>query len=216
MAKDILRYPGWMYAYGISNGDISMDEAKIEYKRIYHALKERQRRLQQTEFSKSKFARTELKPLSKIKTESQFLEEIDRLASWARSRTTTVKGIREFNKDVAEVLDNYGDTGKSFADMTSAQWNQFGAFMKRVHKEKFDSEKAVRLFRIAIGSGVTGQSFTREYDYWKDHEEELREYYDKGKPLGKRVSSERLRNTLAAQRFLDTKRKDRRVPQPKR
>lgn len=216
MAKDILRYPGWMYAYGISNGDISMDEAKIEYKRIYHALKERQRRLQQTEFSKSKFSRTELKPLSKIKTESQFLEEIDRLASWARSRITTVKGIREFNKDIAEVLDNYGDTGKSFADMTSAQWNQFGAFMKRVHKEKFDSEKAVRLFRIAIGSGVTGQSFTREYDYWKDHEQELKDYYDQGKPLGKRVSSERLRTTLAAERFLANKRKDRGVPQAKR
>ena len=87
--------------------------------------------------------------------------------------------------------------------------------MKRVHKEKFDSEKAVRLFRIAIGSGVTGQSFTREYDYWKDHEQELKDYYDQGKPLGKRVSSERLRSTLAAQRFLSNQRKSRGVGQTK-
>lgn len=204
MAKDILKYPGWMYAYGISNGNLDFYEARKEYSRIYHALKERQRRLRGTEFAKSSFAQKKLIPLSQIKSQAQFIEAIDRLASLARSRLTSVSGIRAFNKEIAAALDKYGEEGKSYADFTQSQWTEFGEFMKQVHKDKYDSEQAVREFKIAKGSGFTGASFTRDYTYWKDHEEELRQYYELvDRPFGKRVAAENVRNWIWFQKFKD-------------
>ena len=197
MAKDILKYPGWMYAYGISSGQLSMEEARIEYMRIYHALRERQRRIQKSEFAGTKFARTPLVPLSKIKSEAQFHEELQSMASKARGRQTSLSGLREYRKDVAEALDMYGESGKSFSDLTSAQWTEFGAYMKRIHQARFDSERAVRMFRIAKGAGMTGASLFRDYDYWTQHEADLKDYAAAGHPLGGRVSSERIRNYLS-------------------
>lgn len=197
MAKDILKYPGWMYAYGISSGQLSMKEARIEYMRIYHSLKERQRRLRQSEYSGTKFARQQLTPLSKIKSESQFFEEIQSMASMARSRMTSVSGLREYQQDIAAALDLFGTEGKSFQDLTHSQWTEFGAFMKRVHQARYDSERAVKMFRIAKGAGMTGASLFRDYNYWQDHQKELSDYAAAGNPLGGRASSERIRDYLS-------------------
>ena len=76
MAKDILKYPGWMYAYGIASGQLSMKEARVEYQRVYHALRERQRRLQQSEFASTPFAKKTLTPLSKIKSEMRLTRSL--------------------------------------------------------------------------------------------------------------------------------------------
>ena len=197
MAKDILRYPGWMYAYGISSGQLSMEEARIEYMRVYNALKERQRRLQKSEFSGSKFATTKLTPLSKIKSESQFAEELQSMVSMTRSRMTSVTGLREYQKDVAAALDLYGTEGKSFQDMTHSQWTEFGAFMKRIHQARYDSERAVKMFRIAKGAGMTGASLFRDYNYWHEHQKDLSDYAAAGNPLGGRASSERIREYIS-------------------
>ena len=197
MAKDILKYPGWMYAYGISSGQLSMKEARIEYMRIYHSLKERQRRLRHSEYSGTKFARQQLTPLSKIKSESQFFEEIQSMASMARSRMTSVSGLREYQQDIAAALDLFGTEGKSFQDLTHSQWTEFGAFMKRVHQARYDSERAVKMFRIAKGAGMTGASLFRDYNYWQDHQKELSDYAAAGTPLGGRASSERIREYLS-------------------
>ena len=198
MAKDILKYPGWMYAYGIASGQLSMKEARIEYMRIYHSLKERQRRLKQSEYAGSKFARKQLIPLSKIKSESQFIEEIQSLASMARSRMTSVTGIREYTHDVAAFLDVIGNMeGKSFKDFNHAQWHDFGEYMKRVHKAQYDSERAVKMFKIAKGAGMTGASLFRDYNYWQDHQKELQDYAAAGNPLGGRASSERIRDYIS-------------------
>ena len=197
MAKDILKYPGWMYAYGISSGQLLMKEARIEYMRIYHSLKERQRRLRQSEYSGTKFARQQLTPLSKIKSESQFFEEIQSMASMARSRMTSVSGLREYQQDIAAALDLFGTEGKSFQDLTHSQWTEFGAFMKRVHQARYDSERAVKMFRIAKGAGMTGASLFRDYNYWQDHQKELSDYAAAGNPLGGRASSERIRDYLS-------------------
>lgn len=194
--KDILAYPGWMYAMGISQGKLSMEEARIEYMRIYKALRSRQKRLQQSEFAGSKFARKKIPKLSDIKTEAQFLESFQSLAAMARGRQTSISGLREFTKDVALALDKYGDFGKSFQDFSQAEWTEFGAYMKRVHKASFDSERAVRMFRLAKESGMTGASLFRDFQYWSQHEDDLKSYADEGRPLGKRVSSERIRKYL--------------------
>lgn len=195
--KDILAYPGWMYSMGISQGKLSMEEARIEYMRIYKALRSRQRRMQQSEFAGSKFARMKLKPLSSIKTESQFVESLQSLAAMARGRQTSITGLREFRKDIAAALDVYGETGKSFQDFSAAEWTEFGAYMRRVHKASFDSERAVRLFRLAKSGGMTGASLYRDFHYWSQHEDDLKDFADEGRPLGSRVSSERIRNYLS-------------------
>ena len=197
MAKDILKYPGWMYAYGIASGQLSMKEARIEYMRIYHSLKERQRRLKQSEYAGSKFAHQQLVPLSKIKSESQFMEEIQSLASMAKSRLTSVSGIKAYQSDIAASLDLFGEEGKSFQDLTAAQWTEFGAYMKRIHQARFDSERAVKMFRIAKGAGMTGASLFRDYNYWQEHQNELSDYAAAGNPLGGRASSERIRDYIS-------------------
>ena len=194
--KDILKYPGWMYSIGVAQGIISMEEARIEYKRIYKALRSRQRRMQQSEFAGSKFARMKLKPLSSIKTEAQFFDALQSLAALARSRQTSVSGLREFRRDVAETLDAFGDKGKSFNDFTAAEWTEFGAYMQRVHKAHFDSERAVRLFRLAKSAGMTGASLFKDFYYWSQHDTDLEEYANMGRPLGSRVSSQRIRDYL--------------------
>lgn len=196
MAKDILKYPGWMYAYGISSGQLSMDDARVEYMRLYHALKERQRRIRKSEFAGTKFARTPLVPLSKIKSESQFHEELQSMASKARGRQTSLSGLKEYRKDVAAALDVYGAEGKSFSSLTSSQWTEFGAYMKRIHQARFDSERAVRMFRLAKGANMTAASLINDYDYWTRHEQDLLDYMNAGNPLGGRVSSQRLREYL--------------------
>ena len=196
--KDILAYPGWMYAMGLSQGKLTMEEAKIEYMRIYKALRSRQRRLQQSEFAGSKFARAKIPKLSDIKSEAQFVEKFQTLAAMARGRQTSISGLREFRKDVAEALDKYGEDGKSFMDFTAAEWTEFGAFMKRVHKANFDSERAVRMFRLAKSSGMTGASLFRDFNYWREHEDDLQEFASQGRPLGSRVSSERIRRYLSS------------------
>lgn len=197
MAKDILKYPGWMYGYGIASGQLSMEEAKIEYQRIYHALRQRQRRLLQSEFAGSKFATKQLTPFSAIKSERQFVEELQSLASWARGRQTSISGLREYRRDVAAALDQYGSDGKSFQDFTNSNWQEFGAFMKRIHKSKFDSERAVAVFRIAKDAGMTGASLYKDYDYWKEHQSELKNYAESGRQLGGRASSQRIRDYIA-------------------
>ena len=199
MAKDILKYPGWMYAMGISQGKITMEEARIEYMRIYKALRSRQRRVQQSEFATSKFARTHIPKLSEIKTEAQFMDKFQSLAAMARGRQTSITGLREFTKDVAEALDNYGDDGKSFKDFTHAEWTEFGTFMKRVHKVNLDSDRAVRMYKIAKGAGMTGASFFKDYEYWKQNEDELIKYSQE-RPLGSRVSSTRIREYIEAKK----------------
>ena len=196
MAKDILRYPGWMYSYGIASGQMSMDDAKIEYRRLYHALKMRQARLRESEFSGAKFAGIDLRPLRSIKSEADFLEQIQHMASWARSRLSTIKGWIEYRKDIASVLDQYGDGGKSFWDFTHGNWTEFGAYMKRIHRMHLDSERAVAVFRVAKDAGMTGASLFKDYRYWKDHTEELKDYAAAGRALGGRASSERIRNYI--------------------
>lgn len=198
MAKDILKYPGWMYAYGIASGQLSMKEARIEYQRVYHALRERQRRLKQSkEWNKSQFATYKLTPLSGIKTEYQFLEKLQSMASWARSRRTTVKGLREYTEDVASFLDKYGEGGKSFQDFTKSNWHEFGAYMRRIHKANFDSERAIAVFRVAKDAGMTGASLYKDYSYWRDHVEDLEKYTASGRALGSRASSSRIRDYIA-------------------
>lgn len=197
MAKDILRYPGWMYAYGIASKQLSMEEAKVEYQRIYHALRQRQRRLLKSEFAGSKFATKKLIPLKEIKTERQFLEQLQSLAGWARGRQTSISGLREYKKDVAEFLDTYGgEDGKSFKDFTAANWTEFGIYMRRVHKAQYDSEKAVAMFRVAKEAGMTGSSLYKDFSYWREHQDDLNEYIDKGAPLGGRASSKRIRDYI--------------------
>ena len=198
MAKDILKYPGWMYAYGIASGQLSMEEAKNEYQRIYHALRQRQRRLQSSsQWNKSQFATYKLTPLKGIKSEAQFLEKLQSMASWARSRRTTVKGLKEYTEDVASFLDKYGgENGKSFQDFSKTNWKEFGAYMRRIHKAKMDSERAIAVFRVAKDAGMTGVSLFRDYSYWKDHQEDLINYAEAGRALGGRASSERIRNYI--------------------
>lgn len=198
MAKDILKYPGWFYAFGISSGQMSMEEAKIEYQRIYHALRQRQRRLQHSEYKGYKFARTKLTPYSKIKTENQLLENLQHMVALAAGRQTTISGLKEYQKDVNDALDLYGAGGKSFHDMSPSEWTEFGAFMKRVHKANYDSERAVRMFRVAKAAGMTGASLFRDYGLWVQNEQALRDYAEKyDRPLGKRVSSQRIQEFLA-------------------
>ena len=198
MAKDILKYPGWMYAYGIASGQLSMQEARVEYKRIYHALRERQRRLKQSkEWNKSQFADYKLTPLSRVKTESQFLEKLQSMASWARSRRTTVEGLREYTEDVASFLNKYGDeNGKDFHDFTHSNWKEFGSFMHRIHKAKLDSERAIAVFRVAKDAGMTEASLFKDYQYWKEHQEDLMNYTEAGRALGGRASSKRIRDYI--------------------
>lgn len=198
MAKDILKYPGWMYAYGIASGQLSMQEARVEYQRIYHALRERQRRLKKSkEWNKSQFADYKLTPLSGIKTESQFLEKLQSMASWARSRRTTVKGLREYTEDVASFLNKYGDeNGKDFNDFTRSNWKEFGSFMHRIHKAKLDSERAIAVFRVAKDAGMTEASLFKDYQYWKEHQEDLMNYTEAGRALGGRASSKRIRDYI--------------------
>ena len=197
MARDILRYPGWMYAYGIASGQLSMEEAKIEYQRIYHALRQRQRRLQSSsQWNKSQFATYKLTPLKGIKSEAQFLEKLQSMASWARSRRTTVKGLREYTEDVASFLNKYGENGKDFQDFTKSNWREFGSFMHRIHKAKLDSERAIAVFRVAKDAGMTEASLYKDYQYWKNHEQDLVDYTEAGRALGGRASSERIRNYI--------------------
>lgn len=197
MAKDILKYPGWMYAYGIASGQLSMEEAKIEYQRVYHALRQRQRRLQKSEFAGTKFATKQLKPFSAIRTEREFVEEMQSLAAWARGRQTSISGLREYQRDVAAALDQYGQGGKSFQDFSQSNWQEFGAYMRRIHKSHFDSERAVAVFRIAKDAGMTGASLFKDYSYWKDNLQELKQYADQGRALGGRASSGRIRDYIA-------------------
>ena len=197
MAKDILKYPGWMYAYGIASGQLSMKEARVEYKRVYHALRERQRRLQQSEFASTPFAKKQLIPLSKIKSERQLIEQLQSMAGYARGRMTSISGLREYRQDIADALDQYGEGGKSFEDMTRANWNEFGAYMKRIHKAHFDSERAVAIFRLAKDAGMTGASLYKDYSYWRDHSEDLEKYTASGRALGSRASSSRIRDYIA-------------------
>lgn len=200
MAKDILKYPGWMYAYGISSGQLPMSEARVEYMRIYKALKSRQKRLQQSEFAGSKFARQKLVPLREIKTEAQFNEEIQSLASMARSRLTSISGLREYQEDIAIALNRIGGDGIDFNDLSASGWKEFGTYMKRVHQAQFDSERAVKMFRIAKEAGLSGGGLFKDYSYWLEHVEQLKDYNVAGNPLGSRVSSKRLREYMSGDR----------------
>lgn len=207
MANDILKYPGWMYSYGIATGRLSMDEVKIEYQRLYHALRQRQRRMAGTEFEKSKFAKRSFVPYKQLRSESQMLEEIQSMASWARSRQSTVMGMREFQQDIESALGKYvPEHGKDFTDFTRSNWAEFGAFMHRIHKAKFDSDRALKVFTVAKKAGMTGASLKKDYDYWKNHTDELIWYTeDKGRPLGGRASSRRIRERIDQLKASDKK-----------
>ena len=206
MAKpgSILKYPSWMYGYGLSSGQLTVEEAKIEYKRLYHALHERQRRMQKSpEWKSTPFATRPIKKLSELKTESQLREGLQILANKAQSRNTSIQGLTEMKEAASTWLNRYGE-GKSFDDMTSAQCREFGTFMRRVKESGFDSERAVAMFRMAKSAGMTGSSLWRDYQTWIDpkNEKSLQHYAEQQKrPLGGRVSSERLREHLGIKKI---------------
>ena len=194
-----LKYPAWMYGDGLSSGQMTIDEAKVEYQRLYRMLRERQRRMQKSpEWKSEPFATKPLKKLSQIKTEAQLRENLQILANKASSHNTSIKGREMLNVARVAWLDKYGE-GKSFGDFTKAQWKEFGTFMRRVKESGFDSERAVALFRLGKSAGMTGASMWRDYQTWLDpnNQQSLKEYAERiNRPLGGRVSSERLREHL--------------------
>ena len=68
--------------------------------------------------------------------------------------------------------------------------------MRRIHKAKMDSERAIAVFRVAKDAGMTESSLFKDYQYWKDHQQDLADYTEAGRALGGRASSDRIRNYI--------------------
>ena len=192
-----LSYPGYYYLpYNLLEGDIlTPEEQRAELKHLLRVARSRQAHLRKNpRFAESRAAREVLPKINELKTDRAISRALSDVAEFIRSRRSTVRGAKEYEEDIIETLSVTfeHDREVDFTD-PSFNWDQFGRFMQQMKKagkanEGEDSQRAVKLYFLAKGVGLSLKGLRDNYDTFKQRQDELVYLYHNN-PYGKRSTT---------------------------
>lgn len=124
--------------------------------------------------------------LRDLKTESNIRQALREAAAWMRGTTSTVSGYERAEPSRLEKLRH--DTGIDF--QSQEEINRFDRFMKEVRERYKEmkykpSDDAIDLFEQAQRLNINENQLLKNFDYWADHIDDLRE----AEPINTRADS---------------------------
>lgn len=184
---DLYHYEAFKY------GNVSASDLRKEYTRLRAVANKRLARMEGTKYEKTqtylknkgkyttiaqiekeaiKQAKNMPKEVQQLYINSHIAKKTADLYKMLTSRTGSISGMQQVERETVETLREHGFT---FINRNNLQ--QFGEYMdflRVLHRGRnFDSERAVDLFGTATKKGIDPQEIARDYEYWKQHEEEL-------------------------------------------
>lgn len=185
--SDMYHYEAFKY------GNVSPEDLRKEYSRLRIVANKRLSRMQGTKYEKTQtFIKNYGKYTTIAEIEEQALKHAEKLPKEVRqlyvdsmvakktadlykmltARTGSIRGMQQVETETVERLREHG-----FTFITKKNLQQFGdymEFLRIVHRGRnFDSERAAELFGTVVKKGINPQEVAEDYEYWKQHEEEL-------------------------------------------
>lgn len=212
---------GELYHYeAFKQGNVSRDDLYKEYSRLRQVANKRLDRMEGTKYENSQTYRRnagKYTTIAEIKDEAlsnakklkpevaqkyvdlQVAKKLDELYKFLTAKSSSIRGMQAIENQTVETL---RDRGLLFINKGNIQ--QFGEYMeylRSVHKGKqFDSERAVELFGTAVKKGIKPEEIAEDFEYWKQHEEELAKM--------PKITNSKKRSAYDYKRLLETENKN--------
>ena len=176
-------------------GNVSSSEMRAEYSRLRQTANKRLKRMEGTKYERSQ---TYLRNMGKYMTieeisaaagevadrmnikgearqkliDSHIAHKLSDIYKFLTAKTGSIRGMQRVENELIETLH---DRGLTFVNKDNI--HKFGEYMEHlrsVHKGRiYDSERAADLFGIATKKGIDPQEIAEDYEYWKQHTDEL-------------------------------------------
>ena len=183
-----------LYHYeAFTGGNVTSDELRKEYSRLRQTANKRLDRMQGTKYEKSQtYLRNAGKYTTLAQIEKEALKHAKKLSPEAAQKyvdahvakklsdlykflTAKTGSIRGMQRVENEIINTLNERGYTFINKKNIQ--QFGEYMEHLrilhNGRQFDSERAGELFAIAEKKGVSPDQIAEDFEYWKQHAEEL-------------------------------------------
>lgn len=185
---------GELYHYeAFKGGNVSRDELRKEYSRLRQVANKRLERMEGTKYEQSQTYRRNsgryttleeienealanaknLKPEAAQKyVDLHVAKKLDELYRFLTAKSGSIRGMQAIENRTIEALRDRGLTFINKSNIT--QFGEYMEYLRSIHKGKqFDSERAADLFGTAIKKGINPEEISEDFEYWKQHEEEL-------------------------------------------
>ena len=185
--EDLYHYEAFKY------GNVSREELRKEYSRLRQTANKRLQRMEGTRFEKSQ---TYLKNAGRYTTLAQIEKDalahaqnltpearqkyVDmhvakKLADMYKFLTAKTGSIRGMQRAENELIQSLRDRGLTFINKSNIQqFGEYMEYMRALHNgRQYDSERAAELFGTATKKGVDPMEIAADYEFWKQHDEEL-------------------------------------------
>ena len=201
--EDLYHYEAFKY------GNISRAELTKEYSRLRKTANKRLQRMQGTKYEQTQ---TYLRNAGKYKTLAQIEKEarqhtknmsaeaaqkyVDRVVAlkladlykFLTAKTGSIRGMQRVENKIIATLHERGITFVNKSNIH--RFGEYMEYLRVLHQnQSFDSERAQELFGIASKKGIDPMQIAEDYNYWKNHQEEL-EKTPKIKNAKKRTAEE--------------------------
>lgn len=184
---DLYHYEAFKY------GNVSASDLRKEYTRLRAVANKRLARMEGTKYEKTqtylknkgkyttiaqiekeamKQAKNMPKEVQQLYINSHIAKKTADLYKMLTSRTGSITGMQQVERETVETLREHGFTFINRNNLK--QFGEYMEFLRVLHRGRnFDSERAVDLFGTATKKGIDPQEIAHDYEYWKQHEEEL-------------------------------------------
>ena len=185
--EDLYNYEAFKY------GNVNSADLRKEYSRLRQIANARLKRMEGSRYEKSQtFLRnagkyTTLKDIEEealkyahnLKPEAQakfvdmhVAKKMAEMYKFLTSKTGSIRGMQRAENNMIEAL---RERGLTFINKQNIQqFGEYMEYMRTLHKNRqYDSERAVELFGTATKKGINPMEIADDFEYWKQHEEEL-------------------------------------------
>jgi hypothetical protein len=179
------------------------DQLRDEYRRLRRVAQDRFRRIDRSkDFSGTdawKHVRADLRAAPSEIPDKDLPQALSSLASFLSAKTGSLTGLRRQRNLALESLRAHGIRG-----INKSNWNEFKRFMdatqvfrevyipypkKSEGSRELDAARLIRprLFNLAEQGNISLDAMIKNFEWFKDHEEEVRKASQKGKINGDRA-----------------------------
>lgn len=176
--RDLHNYPDeYYYPEALKSGVLTPAEMRKEYSYLRSIANKRLEHFKGSEFEKHQTYirnRNKFVPLSQIKDERELIHRLYELKKFTSSRTSSVTGLRDIQR---QTLETARERGLTFLNKGNIQ--AFGQFMEEARAKGYariyGSERVAELFGSATRKGINPQEIMEQFHFWIENQAELDE-----------------------------------------
>lgn len=183
-----------LYHYeAFTGGNVSREDLRKEYSRLRQVANKRLDRMKGTKYDKSQtylrnagkygtiasIEKEALKHAKKLSPEAaqkyvdaHVAKKLADVYKFLTAKTGSIRGMQRVENEIIKTLN---ERGFNFINKKNIQ--QFGEYMEHLrilhNGKQFDSERAAELFAIAEKKGVSPDQIAADFEYWKQHQDQL-------------------------------------------